>query len=310
LILKLDKSQLWLLQDESGHSAFSDSGASLKSSYRPKPSLVAQADERYVAAAAAPEVRPRERLAAMAKSMNSSDAPQPVWTQNSGRQHAPQQYHLGANAAVSDPDNRSQLQGSGSEMRTSQLGYSASSASKSDLTFGSPPFEAYSASLGNSGLRSAGRSYTPMANRSNAASVESQVEPVSATPSSSRSRFLAVPEPGDMDYGNDADVRFASETSSPNSTGSLLISQLGSQSLVSDDVEAKRKILAEVRRRRFLFVHLFTLQLCTTGPPQNRAKACRSPKAPIRIDTLSHTTCCTSTPHICIALVWSFFPST
>jgi hypothetical protein len=54
-----------------------------------------------------------------------------------------------------------------------------------------------------------------------------------------------------MDYGNDADSRFASETSSPNSTGSLLISQLGSQSLVSDDVEAKRRILAEVRRRSF-----------------------------------------------------------
>jgi hypothetical protein len=253
LILKLDKSQLMLLQDDSSLSAFSDSGASLKSSYRAKPSFVAQSDERYVAADSAPEVRPRDRLAAMAKTMNSSDAPQPVGTQNAGRQHALQQYHLGANAAVSDPVNRSLLQGSGSEMRSPQLRYSASSAPSSNLAFGSPPFEASSVSLGNSGLRSAGRSYAPMGSRSNVESVESQVEPVSATPSSSRARFLVVPEPGDMDYGNDADARFASETSSPNSTGSLLISQLGSQSLASDDVEAKRKILAEVRRRSFCF---------------------------------------------------------
>jgi hypothetical protein len=266
LILKLDKSQLFLLQDDSGrsalsdsgtslkdsgHAALSDSGASLKSSYRPKPSFVAQADESYVAAAAAPELRPRERLAAMAKTMNSSDAPQPVGTQNSGRQHAPQQHHVGANAAFSDPVNRSLVQGPGSETRSPQLRYSASSAPNSDLTFGSPPLEASSAPLGNSGLRSAGRSYAPMGSRSNVGSVESQVGPVSATPSSSRARFLVVPEPGDIDFGNDADARFASETSSPNSTGALLISQLGSQSLVSDDVEAKRKILAEVRRRRF-----------------------------------------------------------
>jgi hypothetical protein len=256
LILKLDKSQLLLLQEESGHSAFSNSGASLKSAYRLNPVLAAQADERYVAASAAPEFRARDRLAALAKTMNASNAAQPVWTQNSDRQQVSQQIHFGTDDSFSAPYSHSHLQTPGSEMPRSQLGYSASSY-RSDLAVGSPRFDASSASLENSGLRSAARNFAPMSNRSYAGSVESQVEPVSAAPSNSRSRFLLVPEPGDMDYKHDGDVRVASETSSPNLTGSLQ----GSQSLATDDVEAKRRILAEVLRSFHLNSH--TLKLCT-----------------------------------------------
>jgi hypothetical protein len=98
------------------------------------------------------------------------------------------------------------------------------------------------------GLRSFDSNHTPLSNGSiglSTAHVDSWADAAVAAPTYAHSRFHGVPEPGSLEL-DDAHLPVLNTTSSPNGASSLL----NSQSLLSDDVEAKRKILAEVRFRR------------------------------------------------------------
>jgi hypothetical protein len=255
MILKLDKKQLLLLQEASSSNSFSESNALRPSSHTHSSAL--NGEQVLVAANAGPESRrngSQMRLAANSEASVGSNPLQKRGLENSGRQQVQPQFLDYANDAAVRSDSRSTPRASGAaatrlvhESVYREYGHvSDDSAPRSDLHFGTPRVNSYSASVhssDNGGLRSFNNHQTPMSSGSvgfSTASVESHVDPED-TSTYAHPRFYSVQEPGDLEL-SDADLR----VSSPNSVSALL----SSQSLVSDDVEAKRKILAEVRFRR------------------------------------------------------------
>ncbi len=263
MILKLDKTQLLLLQEASSSNSFSESNALGPSRHSHSSAL--DGEQFLVTANARPESRhngTQMRLAADSPgSMMSESSLQIHGLENSGRQQVQQQFLDNADDATVRSDSRSTSRASGAaatplvheSVYREYRHVSENSAPRSDLHYDHPRVNAYSASThssDNDGLRSFNNHHSPMSHGSVAfstASVESHFNPGSITPTYAHSRVYSVPEPVDMESSDAADLRVsAASFPSPNSVSALL----SSQSLASDDVEAKRKILAEVRFMR------------------------------------------------------------
>lgn len=209
MILKLNKNQLQLLQEESSQSGYSESVAF--NSHNRMLSSELNSD----AAAAGSDGHPRLRLAAVSHAMLASSALQRGGVQYSARQ-AQQQLSERPGSYDDSASKRDERIGAASR--------SASGASAHSVDDGS--------------MRSFQQHHTPVSNSSagfSAGNIDSRFVPRSAGPPLD-SRYVNAP-----DY-SDADSRVASTSSTPNSVSYLA----SSQSLIGDDVEAKRTILAEV----------------------------------------------------------------
>lgn len=256
LILRLDKKQLLLLQESSSSNAFYESDV-------PRPSNLSRSsalsnDTTQSAATSGAEGRangPRVRLAAASQAIIGANSLQKGGLQYSSRQQVQQQFlNHAEEAAVRSDDSASMAHASSAATFARQSEFrdfendSGSSAYRNNLHFDSPHVDVprtWTHSSGNDRVSSL--THRPPASHESvgpsASSVESRVDHGSSTPAYARSTYHGAPEAGRLQW-TDADARgVLSASASPNSVNSFA----SSQSLVSDDVEAKRKILAEVR---------------------------------------------------------------
>jgi hypothetical protein len=257
LILRLDKKQLMLLQESSSSNAFSESDFLRPSNL--SRSTAFSNDAKQIAATSGAGGRangppPRVRLAAASQAIIGANSLQKGGLQYSGRQQVQQQFLNHAEEASVRSDGSVSMAHAASaatfarqsEFRDSEND-SGSSAYRDNLRFDSPHVDAprtWTHLSGNDRVSS----FTHRAPGSHesvgpSASSESRVDHGSSTPAYARSTFHGAQEAGRL-QSTDADARgVLGASASPNSVNSFV----SSQSLVSDDVEAKRKILAEVR---------------------------------------------------------------
>jgi hypothetical protein len=258
LILRLDKKQLLLLQESSSSNAFSESD-SLRPSNLSRSTAFSN-DATQIAAASGAGGRangppPRVRLAAASQAIIGANSLQKGGLQYSARQQVQQQFLDHAEEASVRSNGSASMAYAGSaatfarqsEFRDSEID-SGSSANRDNLHFDSPHVDAprtWTHLSGNDSVSSFSHR-APGSHESvgpSASSVESRVDHGSSTSSYPRSTFRNAQEAGRL-QSTDADVRgVLGASASPNSVNSFV----SSQSLLSDDVEAKRKILAEVR---------------------------------------------------------------
>jgi hypothetical protein len=227
LILRLDRNQMLLLHEESSQNG------SLEGNERHAVSPMLHSSRSQTSRAAHESAAPDQRTDLWSSSPKSDEGSAAVAPLHASRLQA---YRAEATPVVHDyvsREQRNDLWGSAQkreqEHQTPRQNASSSPTHQSE----------------NDGMGSFDTNYTPLSSKPSslsAQSLESRVFTASSTPTLAHlSRIRGVPVP-DVPEMYNPDQLALSASSSPGSASS----KMGSQSLISDDVEAKRKILAEV----------------------------------------------------------------